>query len=165
MIGLNTAIDYHTVSEFKRIASLKWQEDSAIKRVEAVEEWRLAESSTTRKRMQLLPNVKFEGRKRLDESHPLVRKIHEMIGIRNRLVHYEAPTLTFTEKSEAVKFAKDGEDPFVKIPPPQDPWRSLSPEQVTTYSGAVMCYINEVCYGSPEGRSMLVATGDEERAK
>ena len=62
-----------------------------------------------------------------------------MIGFRNRLAHFQTPTMTLTDESSVVKIR--GAKAHIELPLPVDPWKEISvapvlaPRVLTNHSG------------------------------
>jgi hypothetical protein len=101
---------------------------------------------TPRKRMQQMPEVLTDGRFKLKFNCPHVQALHDLINLRNQLLHISDEPQVFDENSDKVNITNDG----IKISLSESDikflWSNVTLEQVQKYQTAVDIYFREVLF-------------------
>ena len=138
---LAVGLDQGTLSVLDTAA----QTADAIGVATAAARYRDLHQDSLRRRVVLLAEVKSSLQFRLDHRSPHVRALHDLVSLRNDLMHVteEAGISDFETLSDLVKIQSG-----LEIPSPLDanPWLSVRLDVVRAFRTAVDLYMNEVLF-------------------
>ena len=100
--------------------------------------------------MARLPHFLTGGALRLRQASPDAKSLHELLELRNRLVHIEDLVQSIRLTPEMIE--RDGDSEFYRIPIdlPDDPWEDLVNDQARRYLDVVELYISEIINPPPD---------------
>jgi hypothetical protein len=99
---------------------------------------------TLRRRMQHMPEILTNGRFQLNPDSPHTQALHELIGLRNELMHVSDKARVLTETSNEVQI--EGSILTISVPLPQSLWSTVTIEQVRNYQTALDIYFSEILF-------------------
>ena len=118
---------------------------------------------------QVLPRIKSNGRLHLDRYKFLAQRLHQLVIIRNKLVHLQDPIVVvdgnkpvtvigdMADPNQEITYGFRVEDDLVHMEVSEaitaDPWTAVSYKKVGDYLAAVRAYYKEVI--DPKARDMV----------
>jgi hypothetical protein len=97
-----------------------------------------------RNRILLLPKVLTGGQFELVRQSRVIGHLHDLISLRNRLVHMEEAAVHLTEVSREMR--KEGDKMIISIPLPQNPWSLVTIAKAVAFRTAIDTYFREVLF-------------------
>ena len=98
--------------------------------------------SSLRRKMQEVPKVLTGGRFQLNPGSRHTKALHELITLRNKLVHIDEEALVLNESDPQVSIKDDVVKITVSLP--VNPWITITLKKASTYRDAVEIYFREV---------------------
>lgn len=99
-------------------------------------------NDSLRHRMQALAAIVARGFFTVSGRRAEAAALHNLISLRNRLIHVDEFVRELDEHDDAVTVVED--KLHVKIEMPQDPWFEIGSDDARKFGEAVDCYLQEV---------------------